>query len=236
MSAKDFETLIKEKGCKAHERWYPTAIDTYKNSFVLDTSIENTRALKGNLAYSAQYLEFLEKEFSELNPPSVIYSMLVKTYVITGMSMLEGIFSNILKSRGWWKVSDLESCGTTQSNETNFSGDKYIVVTELLRKVAPYQLQMNLDEMIKTLSRHHEALQVDHLVYPALKRLKELRNRVHLQKNESETDHDYNAFNFTVKKEMGAILFEIFSSPMITRLPNNFDFLKINTQETYVCD
>ena len=188
------------------------------------------------MAYSAQYLEFLEKEFSELNPPSVIYSMLVKTYVITGMSMLEGIFSNILKSRGWWKVSDLESCGTTQSNETNFSGDKYIVVTELLRKVAPYQLQMNLDEMIKTLSRHHEALQVDHLVYPALKRLKELRNRVHLQKNESETDHDYNAFNFTVKKEMGAILFEIFSSPMITRLPNNFDFLKINTQETYVCD
>ena len=149
MSADKFETLIKEKGCKANERWYPRAIDTYKNSFVLDTSIENTRALKSNLAYSAQYLEFLEKEFSDLNPPSVIYCMLVKTYVITGMSMLEGIFSNILKSRGWWKVSDLESCGTTQSNETNFSGDKYIVVTELLRKVAPYQLQMNLDEMIK---------------------------------------------------------------------------------------
>ena len=31
-------------------------------------------------------------------------------------------------------------------------------------------------------------------------------------------------FNFSVKKEMGAILHEILSSPMITKLPHNFEF------------
>ena len=92
---------------------------------------------------------------------------------------------------------------------------------------------MNLDELIKMLERHHQALQVNHLVYPALKRLKDLRNRVHLQKVEDRLDHDYNAFNFSVKKEMGAILYEILSSPMITKLPHNFEFLKKNTDVTH---
>ena len=59
---------------------------------------------------------------------------------------------------------------------------------------------MNLDDLIKILDKHHSALEVDHLVYPALRRLKNLRNRVHLQKSEGNTDHDYNAFDCSVKK------------------------------------
>ena len=231
MSSIPFESLIKEKDYKPVDRWYPTSVDTYKRSFNIDTSIDNSRALKSNLAYSMQYLEFLEKEFSELDVSSVIYTMLIKTYVITGMSILEGLFSNIVKAHGWWKTTDLESLGATQSNETNFSGNSLVVKTELFRKVAPLSLQMNLDELIKVLSRHHDALQVDHLVYPTLKRLKDLRNRVHLQKTENNTDHDYNAFDPSVKKEMGAILYQILTSPMVTDMPHSFEFLKINTEE-----
>ena len=37
-----------------------------------------------------------------------------------------------------------------------------------IKKVDEYPLQMNLDELIKILERHHQALQVNHLVYPAL--------------------------------------------------------------------
>ena len=221
-----FETLL-ESSC-ADDRWYPTSIDTYKYSLKIDISIENTQALRSNLAYNLQYIEFLEKEFLELNLSSVLYIMLVKTYVITGMSILEGLFSNIIKSNGWWKTSDLESLGTTQSNETNFSGQNLVIKTEILKKVDTYQMQMTLDEQIKALNRHHEALSVDHLIYPALKRLKELRNRVHLQKNEGNTDHDYNAFNYSVKKEMGKILFDILTSPNITDEPEIFYFLKVN--------
>lgn len=228
MSSLTFETLIKEKGCKASEKWYPLSIAQYKSAIKITHININSSALHSNLAYSMQYLEFLEKELAELEVSSVIYVMLVKTYVITSMSVLEGIFTNIVKANGWWKKSDLESIGTTQANETNFNGQKIVVKTELLQKVTPYELQMNLDELIKILSRHHEALDVDHLVYPALRRLKNLRNRIHLQKVENSTDHDYNAFDYDVKKEMGKILYEILTSKMVTNTPQVFDFLKGN--------
>lgn len=228
MNNLSFETLLKEKGNKSSERWYPITVKDYELAFNIDTSIENSHALQKNLAYSMQYLQFLEKEMAELEVSSVIYVMLVKTYVITGMSVLEGLFTNIVKSNGWWKTTDLESLGTTQANETNFDGQSFVVKTEIMKKVSPYQLQMNMDEIIKILSRHHQALAVNHLVYPALKRLKDLRNRIHLQKTDCSTDHDYNAFDYNVKQEMGSILYEILTSKMITNLPQHFEFLKVN--------
>lgn len=69
-------------------------------------------------------------------------------------------------------------------------------------------------------------LGVDHLIYPALKRLKDLRNRVHLQKTEGNTDHDYNAFDYSVKNEMSEILHDILTSPKITDRPETFNFIK----------
>ena len=106
-----------------------------------------------------------------------------------------------------------------------------MVRTELLKRVNEHETRMDLEAMIQVLSYHHEALGVDHLVYPALKRLKVLRNRVHLQMLESDTDHDYNAFDYTVKKEMGSILFAILTSNMVTEQPQVFEFLKVNVQD-----
>lgn len=226
MSDLPFDTLLESN--KSKDRWYPTSIDTLKNSIKIDTSIENARALHSNIAYNLQYIEFLEKELEELNLSSVIYIMVVKNYVITSMSILEGLFSNIIKSNGWCKTSNLESLGTTQANETTFSGQKYIIKTEILKKTEPYLIQMNLDDLIKILDKHHSALEVDHLVYPALRRLKNLRNRVHLQKSEGNTDHDYNAFDCSVKNEMSEILHDILISPKITDHPEIFDFIKTN--------
>ena len=231
MNNNSFETLIKSKHYKTTERWYPTSVDNYRLAFKMDTSLENNRALKSNLAYSMQYLEFLEKEMSELKLSDVIYIMLVKTYVVTGMSILEGLFTNIIKSNGWWKKTNLESIGTTQANETKFGDEKYVIKTEILRKVPGYETRMDLETMIQILSHHHDALGVDYLIYPALKRLKKLRNRIHLQVSESDIDHDYNAFNISVKEEMGSILYTVLTSNMITDLPQMFEFLKVNRHD-----
>lgn len=113
-----FETLLKANDSK--DRWYPTPIETLKYSVKIDMSIENARALHSNIAYNLQYIEFLEKELEELNLSSVVCIMVVKNYVITSMSIIEGLFTNIVKSNGWWKTSDLESLGTTQASETKF--------------------------------------------------------------------------------------------------------------------
>ncbi|MBR1555781.1 MAG: hypothetical protein IJ644_10400 [Oscillospiraceae bacterium] len=225
MSELPFSTLLREKNLKSNNRWYPHSIDAYTKAFIIDSHIPASSALLRNIAYNMQYIEFLEKEFEELDVSTVIYTMLVKNYVITAMSILEGIFSNIVKSNGWWKMTDMESLGVTTANEKKFGDEKYIVKTELLRKIEPEPLQMNLDEFIKILSRHHKALEINHEVYPALQRLKNLRNKIHIQKVSHDTDHDYNAFDYTVLQEMRKILYDILSSEKVCKNKYVIEFL-----------
>ena len=223
-----FETLIKGKNYKSEERWYPTAVEEFRKGFALEPSMEGYHPLVDNLAYSLQYLEFLEKELSELVLSSVLYTMHIKSYVITSMSILEGIFTNIIKSNGWWKKRDTESVLTSHAEQKASDGTICVIKTEVMKKVDAFDDKMTLDEMIKCLDHHHKALAVDHLVYPALKRLRELRNRIHLQKGDTYNDHDYNAFDYQVKEEMQSILYTILCSPNVTTdiYISHYDFLK----------
>lgn len=218
------ETLLKERN--ERNRWYPKSVEIFRGAIKLDSSVPNVRELRQNLSYSLQYIQFLELEFEELTLSSVMYTMLCKTYIITGMSILEGIFSNIIKSNGWWKQSHLRSIGETTANETNFGDKKYVIKTELCEKVDKYDIQMTLDEMINKLIHHHEALDIDHLDYPVMRRLKQLRNRVHLQMIDGPNDHDYNAFDWNSKKDMQTILYHVLTSPKITDYPHVFDFIE----------
>lgn len=67
------------------------------------------------------------------------------------MSILEGIFTNLIKSNGIWKTSNLTSIGSTKPNEKDFNGSSYVIQTELLVPCDEYELQMNLDDLIKKL-------------------------------------------------------------------------------------
>lgn len=175
-----------------------------------------------------QYIQFLEKELKELELSSVLYTMLVKTYVITGIGIIEGIFSYVIKSNGWWKTNDEEVVLNSTSQQKSKEGDMLVVRVEISRKISPYNDRMTFDEMLKCLKHHHKALSVDHLLYPQLDRIRDLRNRVHLQKGEGEKDHDYNAFDYSTKDEMQRILYNVLCSPKVTdpRVLHNYDFLK----------
>ena len=72
MSDFPFDTLIAANGKKYSERWNPSYIDTYKAAFILNGTYEETEALRKNLAYSMQYLEYLEKQLAELTLHSVV--------------------------------------------------------------------------------------------------------------------------------------------------------------------
>lgn len=235
MAELPFETLIEGRCPKTEDRWYPIAIDTYKGLFFnIGDGCENRQALVSNLAYNMQYLEYLEKQMSELHLSSVIYTMCIKSFVITGMSILEGIFVAIVKANGWWKTTCYESVHEVKANEKAFGGDVYVIRTEFLRKCEEHSLPMTMDELIDRLDHHHDALGVHHLVYPQLRRLKNLRNRVHLQKSESQTDHDYNAFNETIHKEMKGILYQVLTAVAGEELSSIYDFLKVPEESTTV--
>lgn len=218
------ETLIKERD--ERNRWYPIGVEEFRGALELDATVPHVRELRQNLSYSLQYIQFLELQLEELNLSSVMCTMIYKSYVITGMAILEGIFSNIIKSKGWWKQSFYESLGETTANEKKFGTEKYVIKTEILRKVGAHDVQMTMDEMIKKLVHHHDALNINHLDYPVLRNLKQLRNRVHLQMIEGPNDHDYNAFDLSSKNDMQTILYHVLTSPNITNHPHVFDFLK----------
>jgi len=47
-NSKPFSSLLKVTNAQTQDRWYPTAVDTYKLSFVLDMSIENTVSISSS--------------------------------------------------------------------------------------------------------------------------------------------------------------------------------------------
>ena len=228
---KSIETLIREKKYKAEDRWYPIPVSNFRNGLIaMHRDAEGYHPLVDNIAYNLQYIQFIEKELKELEVSSVIYTMLVKTYVITGIGIIEGVFSYIIKKNGWWKTKDEEVVFNSCAEQRTSEGQTILVRTEISRKVEAYNDKMTFDEMIKRLNKHHKALGMDHLLYPQINRIRDLRNRVHLQKGENSTDHNYNAFNFKTKEQMQEILYAVLCSPNVTdsRVIHNYDFLKPN--------
>lgn len=226
---KTIETLIKGKNSNSEERWYPTAIDSFRDGLmVMQSDVKGFHPLVDNIAYNLQYVQFLDKELKELELSSVLRTMLIKSYVIAGIGIIEGIFSYIIKSRGWWKTKDEEVVLSSKAQQKNGKGEEYIVRTEISVKCVPVEDKMTLDEMIKCLNRHHGALKIDHLLYPQVSRIRDLRNRVHLQKSDIPSDHDYNAFDETVHGEMKSILYQVLCSPSVTAQDklSNYDFLR----------
>ena len=70
----------------------------------MDTDTPENYMLLKNICYNMQYLEFLNKELDELELSAVLRPMTIKYFVITGMSVLEGLFTYIVKSNGYWKT------------------------------------------------------------------------------------------------------------------------------------
>lgn len=215
-----------ENRCK--QRWYPTAIDRYRTYIKLDMTIEGSEQLRNNIAYNLQYLEYIQKQQDELNLSTVIYVMLCKSYIISGMGIIEGLFTNLLKSRGLWNLTDWESKGRIKSNESIIDGKKIKIETEIFEKVDAYEMRMDLDSMIKKIESK-KLLSIEHKNFPMLKKLRSLRNRVHLQQTNDRFDTDYHNFSYEEKNEMGDILYTILTDEIFCTLPQYseiFEFLK----------
>lgn len=220
------ESLITNNECK--ERWYPISIDRYRGNIKLDMKVEGAEQLRNNIAYNLQYLQYIQKQQDELKLSSVLYVMLCKTYIISGMGIIEGVFSNLLKSRGLWNDTIWQSRGKLSSNEGIFEGKKIKVETELFEKVESYEMRMDLDSMIKKVEAK-KLLSIEHEKFPVLKRLRHLRNRIHLQQIGDKYDTDYYNFSKKEKEEMGNILYSILIDEVFCNLPEKadiYEFLK----------
>lgn len=220
------ESLIAKNEYK--NRWYPTSVERYRIYIKLNMEIEGSEQLRNNIAYNLQYLEYIQKQLDELNLSSVLNKMLCKTYIISGMGIIEGLFTNLLMSKGFWKETVWKRTEKLVSNESLFQSKTIRIETEILEKVDSYKMRMDLDSMIKKVEAK-KLLSVEHKNFPTLKRLRDLRNRVHLQQANDKYDTDYFNFNDKEKSEMGNILYLFLTNDTFCNLPQNqdiFEFLK----------
>lgn len=216
------ETLIKKNNIK--RRWYPKSIDGYKQSIKIPRDTEENKRLSSNFAYSMQYIEYLEKQLNELKLSSVIRTMLYKSYIITGMGIVELLFVYLLKSSGNWNKTEWEEYLTFTANPKTDGTNMIKAETKLFKQVPPYEMRMDLDSMIKKIEKKR-LLTIDHSVFPALKQLRQLRNRVHLQLGEGAYDHDYNKINSDDVQMMRRILYTILTTPELCNSAQQFRFI-----------
>lgn len=216
------ETLIAKN--EASNRWYPQSVETYKSSIKISLNTAENKRLNSNFAYSMQYIEYIEKQLGELKLSEVLITMLYKSYIVTGMGIIELLFVYLLKSTGNWNKSTWKEYASFISNPRQNDKNIIKVETKLYKQVPVYEMRMDLDSMIKKIEKKH-ILSIDHDVFPALKQLRELRNRVHLQSGDGAYDHDYNSFGFQEIQMMRRILFSILTAPELCNRADVFAFI-----------
>lgn len=216
------ETLLKTS---TGEHWYPTAVSRYKDNLKLFWGTPNKNQIRSNFAYNMQYLEYLQKQISELRLSSVLITMLYKTYIIVAIGIIEMLFSATLKAKKLWKTSTYELLLTTKSNLQNYEDKRLKTEVNIYKQVEPYLIDMDFDSMIKKIE-DKGLLSLEHSIYAKLKKLKKLRNRVHLQVCKGDYDHDYNNFNSDDYSYMKKILYKILTCPEFCNNAEIYNFLE----------
>lgn len=139
LNTQPFETLIKGKAPKSRDhKWYPTSINDYRKAFKIDTSTSENKALLNNICCNMQYLELLEKKLSELELSAVLRSLTIKNYIITSMSILEGLFTNIVKINGLWNKIDKKAISEANTNEIDYDDKRILIRNTIIEKIPKY--------------------------------------------------------------------------------------------------
>lgn len=180
------------KGVVGYEVFFDSGIK--KNEM-----FRRTYELVKNLSYNIQYLEFINNVLKR-DIHRVIETELIKTFVITGMSIVESILYYAIKSENLHKTDPFEEITIINSNEKKVNGVFIKVETRLLKKLKENrEVEMNLNTMLKKTEKY-KLLGDDHTIYKELNHLRKLRNRIHLYVIEENLDHDFNCFGKTELK------------------------------------
>lgn len=220
------------KDCSKN-RWYPCSIDKLDKALAkrlnTDKGVENVEAIRRNISYNIQYLQYLDITLKELDLSSVLFVQTYKTFIITGISIIEALFYFIIKERKLQKQTKWRSIKKVTTNEIISDEKIYRFENELFEKLKEYyDEEMTFDSMIKKVE-DCKLLGIDHKVYGRLKYLRKLRNKVHIHAIDGRCDTDYNSFNVQDYRIMKEVLYELLakyefcSSPDLMEI---YDFLK----------
>ena len=93
----DFESILeKNTDVKYSDRWHPIMVSDFERELIGGQLQSMNYALRKNIAYALQYLEFLQLEQKEVHLHEIVATHLLKSYIVTAMGIIEGIFHHIV--------------------------------------------------------------------------------------------------------------------------------------------
>ncbi len=213
--------------------WYPVSIsrlDTLLSRCVVSLpGFPHAYALKRNIAYNLQYIEFLDRCLHDLKRSSVIETQIYKNIILTGCGIIESLLHYLLIRAGKHSTEQWAAKTKFFSNEKRVGTQQLRAETIISSKLpTPKLKEMPFDTLIKK-ARSHHIFGPSRAMYQKLDALRNLRNKVHLQLINSPTDTDWNSFGRTHVSDMSKVLHAVFTSSIFTPTADErkyFEYLK----------
>ena len=173
-------------------------------------------------------------EFEEIHWHDVIATQIIKTYVITAMSIIEGIFHHIVLSNGYQKKSDWKEIDAPRHTNVFRENDidkKYIITTQI-KLEKPENVQLDFEFLI-TKVQEKRLISLPGKSYPKLKALIKLRNKVHLHVIRHDNDTDYLGISYVDYLLARYFLHTILTDRIFSPQNNSpVDFIKLSEEQT----
>lgn len=217
--------------------WTPVMIQEF--SSVIDIPMRkrnNAYTTSKNIAYSLQYIQYLQKQLDTVYLTDVLERMVCKNYIITAMSIIEAIFAYLVKDSGNWKASEWKSIHKIKiDNQKPFEleGRTLKVQVEVFEKVDAQIAELQFDAIIDKVRSNKLMRFRTEEAFDLLKKFKSIRNKIHLHITQDATD--YKSFDKDLQTKMKYILSAVLKNEAIcknaTKAGEIYSFLDLRDDE-----
>jgi len=196
--------------------WYPVSVARLEA--LLEKAIQTGHgyqtayALRKNIAYNLQYLEFLDRSLQDIKLSSVLTTQIWKLFIIVACGIVESLLHYLLIRRGLHSTTEWELKVVLPGNAKHVDEELLKADVHVSRKLtSPRLKQMTFDSMIQK-ARANRLLGANMALYETLDRMRDLRNKVHLQAIDQPNDTDWNAFHIEHLRQMYNVVHGAFTS------------------------
>lgn len=215
---------------ESRSKWCPVPISDLEALLIKVISAghgySHSYALRKNIAYNLQHIEFLHKCLSDLKLTGVLYTQTYKTIILVGCGVLESLLYYLLVKKGLNTTTEWERKVILPGNQKNVDGTQTKSDSHIYTKLnTPIPVEMKFEAIIKK-ARGNKLLGSNKAIYSKLDELRILRNKVHLQATDNPTDTDWNAFNVSDVKNIDELLYLTFTSGIFRPSSSELDYFQ----------
>lgn len=201
-----------------NEVWYPASIQNLEQhlSELLRSNDyytnEQIYPMRKNLAYSLQYLQFLNQTILDISLSSVLETQSIKSFLVHGAALIEAIFNYLVISNGFGNQTQWKKVSKHSTPEYELGDIKYKSDIEVFEKLgSPISAQMTFDQLAKKVEKK-KLLGNAFTEYSKIKPIRQLRNKIHIHDSDHSYDTDWNNFNQSEFVLIAGVLYRILVS------------------------